>query len=301
MENKILIVGTGALATFFAARLSSSGAAVGMLGTWQAGLDSLRSEGARLVGPGGVEDAFQVQVSDRPEDYRGVRLALVLVKSWQTERAAAQLARCLDPDGAAITLQNGLGNHEILARALGLPRVALGVTTTGATLLGPGLVRPGGEGVVSLEKHPRLVLLEKLLRQAGFKVQVVNDARGLAWGKVVINAAINPLTALLRVPNGALLERPGARWLMSHLAGEAASVAAADGVHLPYVDPANAAADVARKTAANYSSMLQDIRRGARTEIDAICGAVVRTGERYGVATPFNRTCWQLIQALSPN
>lgn len=301
MSDKILIVGTGALATLFASRLSASGAPVGMLGTWQAGLDSLRREGARLVGPGGIEESFRVQVSDNPADFRGVRLALVLVKAWQTERAAAQLAQCLAPDGLAVTLQNGLGNHEILARNLGLPRAALGVTTTGATLLGPGLARPGGEGLISLEAHARIEGLESLLRQARFDVRIVEDARTLAWSKVVINAAINPVTALLRVPNGALVKRPEARWLMSHLAGEAATVAAAEGIHLPYANPAHAAADVARKTAMNYSSMLQDVRRGARTEIDAICGAVVRTGEQHGLSAPLNHVCWRLVQALSPN
>lgn len=301
MSDKILIVGTGALATLFASRMSASGVPVSMLGTWQAGLEALRREGARLVGPGGLEESFQVDVSSDPLDFREVRLALVLVKAWQTERAAAQLKRCLATDGLAVTLQNGLGNHEILARTLGLRRAALGVTTTGATLLGPGLARPGGEGVVSLQDHPRIYQLADLLKQAGFAVQIVQDARSLVWSKVVINAAINPVTALLRVPNGTLLERPAARWLMSHLAREAANVAAAEGIRLTYRDPAGAAADVARRTAANYSSMLQDVRRGARTEIDAICGAIVRTGEQHGIAAPLNHTCWRLVQALCPN
>jgi len=301
IERSILIVGTGALATLFASRLSAAGVTVSMLGSWPAGLEALQRDGARLLGADGIENAFRVQASAKPSDFRGAHLALVLVKAWQTERAAAQLAHCLAPDGLAVTLQNGLGNYEILARTLGPQRVALGVTTTGATLLGPGLVRPGGDGIVSLQNHPGLDALVSLLQQAGFNVQMVEDTRTLAWGKVIINAAINPVTALLRVPNGMLLERADARWLMSRLASEAAAVAMAEGVCLPYRDPVAAALEVARRTAANYSSMLQDVRRGARTEIDAICGAVVRIGQTHGMAAPVNQVCWRLVRALSPN
>ena len=151
-----------------------------------------------------------------------------------------------------------------------------------------------------MEAHPRLGPLEAALTGAGFKVQVVNDADALVWGKLVINAAINPLTALLRVPNGELLQRPAAHKMMSVLAREAAAVAMAQGIHLPFEDAVRAAEDVARKTATNHSSMFQDIRRGAPTEIDAICGAITKTGEKLGVSTPVNRVCWHLTRASLP-
>ena len=120
----------------------------------------------------------------------------------------------------------------------------------------------------------------------------------LIWGKLVINAAINPLTALLRVKNGELLERPSAREMMRELAIETANVARAENIQLPFDDPVKAAEDVARKTAANTSSMLQDILRGALTEIDAICGAVVMAGQKHGIETPANKACWQLVKSL---
>ncbi len=153
--------------------------------------------------------------------------------------------------------------------------------------------------MVSIEKHPQLTPLEELLPAAGFKVQWVEDARALAWGKLVINAAINPLTALLGVPNGQLLERPAARTVMASLAREAAKVANSQGVRLPFKDPVGAAEDVVRKTAANQSSMLQDVKRGAPTEIDSICGAVVREGQQHGVPTPLNWAVWNLVRAVA--
>ena len=313
--NNILIVGTGALATLFAARLTQAGQNVTMLGTWRAGLDALRSNGVRLVDIHGNEQKFRVQVTDKPQECAGTKYAIVLVKAWQTERAALQLAECLADDGLALTLQNGLGNYETLIQSLGLNRVALGSTTTGATLLGPGLVRPGGEGVISIGRNRAIdgVLsvstlapgasagedpLEAALKSARFNVQLVEDAQALVWGKLVVNAAINPLTALLKIPNGELLQRPSAREMMGILANEAASVAHAENIHLPFDDPVAAVEEVARKTSANHSSMLQDVLRGARTEIDAICGAIVKTAEKHKLEVPVNQLCWRLVSAL---
>jgi 2-dehydropantoate 2-reductase len=295
----ILIVGTGALATLFAARLSQAGHHITMLGTWKDGLDALRENGARVVDSHGHERRFKVRVTDDPRECAGAKYALVLVKAWQTERAAHQLADCLAEDGLALTLQNGLGNDETLARSLGRGRVALGVTTAGATLLGPGLARVGGEGILSIQREQAVGPVAEALTSAQFDVQVVEDAQSLVWGKLVVNAAINPLTALLRVPNGGLLERPSARELMARLALEVAQAAHAEKVVLPFDDPVRFAEEVARKTSANHSSMLQDVLRNARTEIDAICGAVVRVAKKHGIATPVNQTCWRLVRALS--
>ncbi len=298
MKNDILLIGTGALATLFAARLSEAGYSVSMLGTWKNGLKALQENGARIVDANGNERAYKVHVTDDPREVSGAKHALVLVKSWQTERAARQLKESLADDGLAITLQNGIGNKETLIRDLGTGRVSLGITTTGATLLDAGLVKIGGEGIISLERHQALGPLEAALRSSNFNLQIVDDARSLVWGKLVINAAINPLTALLRIPNGELLSRPLARKVMSALARETAEVAKAERIHLPFSNPVDAAEDVARKTAANMSSMFQDVRRGAKTEIDAICGAVTMRGQKHGIKTPYNHACWQLVRAI---
>ncbi|HET6847085.1 MAG TPA: 2-dehydropantoate 2-reductase, partial [Anaerolineales bacterium] len=257
------------------------------------------TDGARLVRAEGQQVRVPVRASADPRDFAGARLVLVLVKSWQTERVAALLQLCLAEDGLVLTLQNGLGNRELLAEHLGTERVVLGSTTYGATLLGPGLVRAGGEGSISIERHERLEPLHRALSRAGFRVELVPDARVLIWSKLVVNSAINPLTAILRVPNGQLLERPTALRLLHALARETAAVARAENIPLSSTDPEQLAESVARGTAANHSSMFQDIQRGAPTEIDAICGAVTIAGLRHSVPTPLNSACWQLVRALA--
>jgi 2-dehydropantoate 2-reductase len=285
------------MACLFGARLAAY-ANVTLLGTWPEGLAALRAHGVRLREADGSEHQIAVAVSDDPAQCAGAKMALVLVKSWQTERAAAQLAQCLDPEGVALTLQNGLGNLEILQQSMGAERAALGVTTTGATLLGPGHVRAGGTGPTHLGRHARLEPLADLLRQAGFTIEFADDLQALLWGKLAINAGINPLTAILRVPNGVLNELPDAKILMQAAAVETSAVAAALGVSLPNEDVEAAVVDVAFRTAKNHSSMLQDILRGAPTEIDAISGAVARRAEALGISAPVNWTLWHLVCAL---
>ena len=296
-QERVLIVGTGAMACMFAARLAPH-VQVTMLGTWEAGLNALQKHGVRLVEMDGSEVNFPVKVVCDPGESPSVVSALVLVKSWQTTRAAEQLQSCLAPNGMALTLQNGIGNLEKLQEVLRPERAALGVTTMGATLLGPGYVRIGGTGPTYIVPRERLLPLVDVLNQAGFKMEEAEDLEGLIWGKLAVNAGINPLTALLHVSNGELLKRPDARHLMLAAAREAALVAVAKGIVRPSENPESQIVDVAWRTAENHSSMYQDVLRGAPTEIDVICGAIVHDGYRLNVPTPVNEILWHLVRAL---
>jgi 2-dehydropantoate 2-reductase len=160
------------------------------------------------------------------------------------------------------------------------------------------LVRSSGVGEVTLTAHPRLDDLAKILRAANLDVRVVKNVQPFVWGKLVVNAAINPLTAILHMKNGELLGNPPAYKLMREIAHEAASVGKALGVELPFLVPEDAVEDVAKHTADNISSMLQDVLRGAQTEVDAINGAIIRKGKQKGVLTPANRVVWLLVKAL---
>jgi 2-dehydropantoate 2-reductase len=179
-NDSILIVGTGAMASLFAARLAAVGMKVTLLGTWRRPA-ALQENGVRLVDEQGTEWVYPVTATSDPGHCRGAEQALVLVKSWQTARAAQQLQACLSQNGIALTLQNGLDNYQVLAGILGEDRAAVGITTAGATLLSPGQVRVGGNGKISIGNHPRIAGLVELLGKTGFEVEIVEDAQALLW------------------------------------------------------------------------------------------------------------------------
>ena len=229
--TEILIMGSGAMALYFGARLVSAGTNVTLIGSWTEGINALQKNGIRVFEKKGKK-RYPVNATSEINSINKKNIALVLVKSWQTARAAQQLSEILKPDGIALTLQNGVGNLKILRDVLGEDRTSQGVTTIGATLLEPGLVRLGGDGVINLESHPKISTIKDVLEKAGFKIEEVTDISKIVWSKLVINAAINPLTALLGVPNGHLLKSPAAKEIMIAAANEAASVASAKGIDL---------------------------------------------------------------------
>jgi 2-dehydropantoate 2-reductase len=348
---RILIVGTGALASLIGGRLASRTAAhVTLAGSWQAALEAMSNEGITLEAPAGTAteteqgsaagdsiaggattgskaaggattgdaaaastgavgisstrtarvDAARVDGPLEPAD-----IVLVLVKSYQSNAVAQHAARALADSGVIVTLQNGLGNREILAAQAGTDRVTLGVTSIGATLLAPGRVRLAGVGrtvlgapaTLSSQRVMRLRELAALLVQAGLPTELQADVDALLWRKLAASCAVNPLTALLQVTNGELLQRSQTRAAMRAAALEVGRVAGTLGIELG-VDPAAYAEDVARQTAGNLSSMLQDISRGSRTEIEAINGAVVREGRRLSVPTPVNEWLYSAVRDL---
>ncbi len=151
---------------------------------------------------------------------------------------------------------------------------------------------------MTLEAHPELDRVCEMLRVANFEPHVVEDAQAVVWSKLIVNAAINPITTLLRVKNGEILTNPPARELMREIVKEAATVAKTLGIDLPFLDMMRAVEQVAERTAGNVSSMLQDVLRGAPTEVDAINGAVTKAGELKGIPTPVNRVVWLLVRAI---
>ncbi|CAG0935531.1 2-dehydropantoate 2-reductase [Thermoflexales bacterium] len=307
---QISIIGTGAMATLFAARLADV-ADVAMIGSWTEALETIKQHGISIDGD---SCCHQVHTASHPDDAPAADLALVLTKAYKTTKASEVAAKTIKPDGVALTLQNGLGNIEMLSEYVGRDRALQGVTMQGATLLGPGRIRTSGRGATHLGYVPielaaprdfgaehRAYEISALFNSAGLKSHVTADIKGLVWGKVIINAAINPLTAILRVPNGALVESEETIELLQAAAWEAAAVAAAKGIPLPFSDPVERVKQVATLTATNHSSMLQDVLGQRPTEIDAINGKIVEQGQVLGVPTPVNALLTSLIRALEKN
>jgi 2-dehydropantoate 2-reductase len=297
---RVAIFGVGAMGCLFGAKLSPY-ADVTLVGRWPEQLATLRRDGLRLETKDG-EQRVRLEVTDDPGALAPVDSALILTKSAGTPRAAREAAGILTRHGLAVTLQNGIGNLGTVAAEVGRERATLGITSQGAAVLEPGRVRYAGPGPTHLAIRPeiagRVEDLAALFEMVGLDTHVAEDVNSLVWGKLAINAGINALTAILRVPNGALLESAWSRELMAGAARETAIVAAAQGITLPYDDPVERVETVARMTAANRSSMLQDILRGATTEVETINGAVMREGERLGVPTPVNANLYRMIKSI---
>lgn len=279
------------MGSLFGSRLSRV-ANVALFGHWPQQIAALQ-QGLTVIQPDGGESIYHLNVTNDLDQIPPADIALILVKSHQTTRAASQAAQVLRREGIAITLQNGLGNLEKVAEAVGSDRAVQGVTAQGATILEPGQLRHAGEGITYLAQSPsleqRVVRAARLFNQAGFTTEVIDNADSVIWGKLAINAGINPLTALLEVPNGTLAQDEKLRQLMSAAASEVAQIAQARGIQLPFTDITLKTAEVSQATASNRSSMLQDMSCSAPTEIEAICGAVVRFGQSLDIPTPINK------------
>ena len=297
---RITIVGAGAMGSLFGGMLSRV-ADVSLLDPWAEHVAAIRRDGLSIADPSG-DVVATLQATTDPSEIGPTDLAIIFVKSHRTEWASETAARFLKPGGLALTLQNGLGNRDVIARVLGEQRAWQGTTAHGATMLGPGHVRHAGKGPTHVEDkaghRDQIHEIATLFGQAGIETQVSADVESLLWGKLVINVGINALTALLRVRNGVLNEADGPRALMDQAVEEAVQVALAKGVKLPYDDPRQRVREVAVATGANLSSMLQDVLRGSPTEIDVINGVIVRQARELGIPAPVNESLTALIKAV---
>jgi 2-dehydropantoate 2-reductase len=301
MSMRVAVAGVGAMGSLFGGKLSAV-AEVTLLDQWAEHVTAMQRDGLRIVELDGSETTVPVTATTDPAAVPEVDLVIIFVKSHATRQASQWASRFLAPDGLALTLQNGVGNGETMAKVLGAERVVAGVTSHGATLLGPGRVRHAGEGPTHVatrsEIAEKLVGVATAFEQAGFEMHLSDDLDSLVWGKLIINVGINALTAILRVPNGQLVEIPAASALMAQAVAEAEVVCRAKGVTLPYDDPLGRVQGVARATATNRASMLQDVLRGVPTEIGVINEAIVREGNRLGVPTPVNEFLVTTIRAI---
>lgn len=277
-----------------------------LYGRPSAHLDAIRSHGLQLTERDGQTTTVKLEVSSTPSDVIGSDLVIVLVKAWASGDAMAPLRTYLTRDTIVLTLQNGLGNASAIRTALmnnGVrPHVWLGVTTQAAIRTAPGEVRHTGDGLTAIgrrtpEVNDRLSSLAATLSDAGWKTVAVEDIHRWVWRKLAINAAINPLTALARVPNRAISSDPELRKAARTVAAEVVKVAAASGVRLNEEQVVAAVDEVARATGDDRSSMLIDLVNGMRTEIDAINGQVVRQARRHNVPVPANDLLNRLVHA----
>ena len=297
---KVCVVGCGAIGSLFAAHLAKlEDVEVWAFDLDQDHIDAINANGLRLSGESDVHS--YPNATSNPGDIPPCEFGIVATKSLHT-RAAIESTASVFQDGAVCTVQNGVGNEEIIAEYV--PRVIRGTTFPAGHVVEPGHVEQDTGGQTWLgpfEPKPatmaEIELLAKCLTEAGIDTLAMGDARGAQWTKLIFNAATNPIGALTGLPHGVACDQPAVRKLISGLVAEGVAVADALGITLDS-DP-DKLVDHAREVAYHHkASMLQDALARRPTEVTALNGGIVKFGEETGVPTPLNQAIWALIEGL---
>jgi 2-dehydropantoate 2-reductase len=298
---KTVMIGPGAMGSLFGGLLSRAGEELWLVGYRKEQVETICSVGLTLEEKG-KSQIIPMKATPDVTSVGKADLVIFFVKTYDTERAVSDSLVLEKEDTVFITLQNGLGNEEAICKKIDRKKVMLGVTGHGATLLRPGHVRHAGWGktfVGELDHRitDRATRIAQMFCKAGIETEASPNIHDQVWGKLVVNAGINALTALTGFKNGQLLDYPETARLMERLVFEAAQVARRKGVHLEE-DPIEKVRKAAEATRENRSSMGQDFDHRRRTEIDAINGAVVREAQALGIPVPFNQAVTDLVKAI---
>ena len=298
---KIGLLGCGAMGSLYGGYLSRVHD-VYVCDVWKEHVEAIQAGGIQLDEPDGRTAVFTPKLATTdPNEIGPVDLMIVFVKYMLLADALRNARAMIGKDTIVLSLQNGIGNYDEIAKVVPEEQICCGTTAHGCTFLGPGHVRHTGVGVTNVGtlKGP-FANAEKaaaILREAGFQAEAHENVMQLIWHKLFANIAINAITALLEQPNATVAENPHERALAEQLVREAVAVANATGCAFDVEAELRNAFDVAIATGANRSSMLQDVSRQRETEIRIINGAVVKYGRDAGIPTPCNQVICQLIEA----
>ena len=312
---RVVVLGVGAIGGLIASRLARAGCEVLLYARGDTA-QALQAVGLLLDTPDGrtialAPDRWTVLDSNQseiPVEQQGwADYAILCGKSYDVPELCRVTDKILSLNGLAMCLSNGIGHMEKLANFVGKHRVIGASTTHGAIRIGPGEVRWTSRGSIKMGAfvgsdlepvEPRIDSLMSALDEAGLQPIWSEDINKTIWTKLLLNVAINPVCAIAGILNGEMLSHPDLFETGLAAMEEAARIATAEGVDLTDFDLSQALEDLCRATADNRVSMLQDIMAGRATEIESICGEVVKRGEALGIPTPRNQTLHALVKGI---
>jgi len=295
------IVGAGAIGCLFGASLSLAGHDVTLIHRDLSIVRAIQKNGVSLRETDTTVTGIRVPVRKGPATLPGAEVLIIAVKAYDTKAMAASYRGLVPLETTVLSLQNGLGNIETLQSAL-KNEVLAGSTTEGAFSLGPGSVLHTGRGLTVIgdprgTKSDTCSRIKIAFEEAGFRTKISSNMAGVLWTKAIVNSAINPLSGLTRLPNGALAKSSEIRKIGFQVMREGMSVSHAERVTLAG-DPRKLWRRILLSTKANKSSMLQDIERGKMTEIRQLNGAILSRGNARGVETPTNRILTRIVLGI---
>jgi 2-dehydropantoate 2-reductase len=304
--HKVAVMGAGAVGSFYGAMLARAGHRVTLIGR-PAHVQAIQRDGLQLE-MGRQLHTVRVEACSDPSAVAGADLVLCCVKSGDTEDAARQIAPHLGPATLLMSLQNGVGNAETLARLLPC-RVIPAVVYVAVALGGPGRVCHFGRGDLaigampggtqsSVPEWPTLQALVDFFAGAQVPVRIVPDVAVELWAKLLVNCAYNAISGLAQMPYARLAEQADIRALQDDVVREVIAVAAASGLTLPLDASLDAVRRIAVGMPQQLSSTAQDMARRKPSEIDHLNGYIARRGRELGVPTPVNRTLYALVKLV---
>ena len=301
---KICVLGAGALGCAIGAALGEAGSEVWLVNRSKDHVAAMKAHGLTLVTPQG-ERQVAVHAATSCAEVGKVDLVIVLVKSFHTRDAIAGAGPLIGQRTVVLSLQNGLGHEDVLAEAVGRERVLAGKTYVGGVLLAPGRIISGTVGKDTIigeldgSISERALAIAAEFNRAGLSTTVSDNIVGTMRDKLLVNVSTGALSAITRLPYGALYEVPEVKATALAAVAEAMAVAQAAGVRLGFTDPVQPWVRAAEGLPREFkASMLQSLEKGSITEIDFINGAVVRWGERYKIPTPVNATLVGCVKGI---
>lgn len=301
---KIAIIGAGAMGCLYGGKLSTvSENTVFLLDVWKDHVEAINSHGLCIEEDGKNLCYDKLSAFTNAENVGIVDLAIVFVKSTLTAQAMESNKAVFGKETLVLTLQNGLGNIDIIKQFVDEKNIIAGTTAHGATLLEAGKIRHAGVGLTVIGRldgawDNRIQEVANIFNMSKMETRISDKVMGLIWDKLLVNIGINALTAITGLKNGHLLHYPEIEEILTAAVMEGAAVAKAKEVPLCLEDPVSHTKEVCRATAENRSSMLQDMLHGKKTEIEMINGAVVREAKLMGIDTPVNQVLTNLVRFL---
>jgi 2-dehydropantoate 2-reductase len=300
---KIGIVGAGAMGSVYGGLFAAAGHEVWLVDVWREHVEAVLKHGLSVTGASG-ERTVRPNATCDPAAAGPCELVVLATKMRDLEAAARSIAPMVGNDTAVLAIQNGLGNVEILERALGGREFLVGTAGGfGASIRAPGQVHHNGWDRVNVAEaaggpSARLARVVDVWRGAGFNAEAAADPGPMIWGKFICNLAFSAVCTVTSLRIGQVLDNPEARALAEASASEAYAVAGAKGIRLGFADPVRRINEFGRVIPNAMPSMLLDLLAGRASEIDALNGALVREAERVGVAAPVNALLTRLVKAL---
>ena len=301
---KIAIFGAGGVGGYFGARLAEAGAEVSVI-TRGAHLAAIRKDGLRVLSPLG-DALFRPKASDSPEDLGPADIVVFCVKLYDVEAAAARLAPLIGPETAVISLQNGVDAEDRIAAVIGAKHVAGGVAYISVSIESPGVIRHHARFsrfVFAERDNSRSLRLERLLavckKAKGMDVDFAPDIDKAIWEKFIMIGSVAATQGLTRLPLGPVMSDAERRWLLRGAMDEIEAVAKARGVRISPDAAAKAFKTAEGMPTDMKSSLLHDLEKGNRIEIEGLSGAVWRLGAATGVPTPIHKTAYAALKSMA--